>query len=251
MRTWVVDKDGGVLGQAISQAIMATTTVSFFWQRGGSNLTPQFQSDSKSILGWQQLDASDFTTSQAVGDAVVDERAWLAVVIEENASNNLAIARANGDATYNPMSAISVYYAQARNEIAVGNFVIPITQGILTPTVAKFNAETTAQYLASIASNTTAIQFLARAPQTVTQPINWTLKNLRPYTTQTANAMTLVGQIYAIIFTFFIAMAGGSSLLLYPFPDLSLTFNFQVALARSSLPISNFDLTSFSVWPSQ
>lgn len=169
------------------------------------------QSGSKNILGWQQIPSSEFASSAAVGDAIVDERAWIAIVIEQNASNNLINARANGDTSYNPMNAISVYYAQGRNEIGTGSYAVPITQTLITQLIGKFSAQTTGQYLSQVASNTTAIQNLARAPLTISQPVFYTIRNLRPFSTQTATAITLVGQIYVCIFAFFITMAGGTS----------------------------------------
>lgn len=63
LRAWVIDREGGALGQAVSQAIMATTT-----------------SGSKAILGWQQIDATQFTNDEDIINAVVDERTWIAVV---------------------------------------------------------------------------------------------------------------------------------------------------------------------------
>lgn len=109
------------------------------------------------------------------------------------------------------MNAISIYYAQARNEIGIGSFVMPITQAVLAQSVTQYSIKCTAQYLGGISGNATAIQNLAKAPQTVTQPFYWTMKNLRPYTTQVATAITLVGQIYVCIFAFFITMAGGGA----------------------------------------
>lgn len=39
-------------------------------------------SGSKNVLGWQQLDPSQFPTDDDVAQGVLDERAWLAVVSE-------------------------------------------------------------------------------------------------------------------------------------------------------------------------
>jgi hypothetical protein len=97
------------------------------------------------------------------------------------------------------MNAISVYYAQGRNEVATGNYLMPITQAILIQAVSQLAAQGAAQYLASIAGNQTAINLLARAPQTIANPVYFQLFNLRPYTAQVATAVTLVGFIYVII----------------------------------------------------
>lgn len=83
-----------------------------------------------------------------MGAAIVDEQAWGAVVSEYSqtkipaisnipsvntgASAKLAAARASGDSSYNPTSAITFYYAQARNEQATGTYVNPLTTAALT-----------------------------------------------------------------------------------------------------------------------
>lgn len=97
------------------------------------------------------------------------------------------------------MSAISVYFAQGRNEIATGSYILPITQQVLLQTTSRISTQAAAQYLPSIAGNETAIAALTRAPQTISNPIYFQLFNLRPYTSQVAGAITLVGFIYVII----------------------------------------------------
>jgi len=202
LRAWVIDREGGPLGQAVSQAIMATTAA-------GSN----------AALGWQQIDATQFTADEDIVNAVVDERTWIAVVgefsqpinywnlmcssqVEPNASNNLAVARQTGDASYNASTAISVYYAQGRNEIAIGSYILPIVQPLLGRILGQFNARSVAEYIGANSGNATALQLLSRAPQTLSQPIWYTMSNVRPYTVQVATAITLVGHIYVIIFAY-------------------------------------------------
>jgi len=203
LRAWVIDREGGPLGQAVLQAIIATTT---------SGSTP--------VLGWEQVDAAQFTTNEDIINAVVDEQTWIAVVgvfsqpitlpeqpnelvpVEPNASNNLAVARQTGDTSYSATSAISVYYAQGRNEIAVGNYILPIVQPLLGRILGQFNTKSVAEYITANSGNATALQLLSRAPQTLSQPIWYTMSNVRPYTAQVASAITLVGHIYVIIFAY-------------------------------------------------
>jgi hypothetical protein len=176
-------------------------------------------SGSTAVLGWQQIDAARFTTDQDILDAVVDEQTWIAVVgafsqpiiflepnmlpsVEPNASNNLAVARQTGDASYIASTAISVYYAQGRNEIAVGSYILPIVQLLLGRILGQFNAKSVAEYIVANSGNATALQLLSQTPQTLSQPIWYTMSNVRPYTAQVASAITLVGHIYVIIFSY-------------------------------------------------
>ena len=142
--------------------------------------------------------------------------------MEPNASNNLAVARQTGDASYNASTAISVYYAQGRNEIAVGSYVLPIVQPLLGRILGQFNARSVAEYIGANGSNATALQLLQRAPQTLSQPIWYTMFNVRPYTAQVASAVTLVGHIYVIIFGYAILVIIFIRILIAPLGSSSL-----------------------------
>ncbi|KAF8602424.1 hypothetical protein BDV93DRAFT_444098 [Ceratobasidium sp. AG-I] len=190
LKTWVIDRDGGEIGQAVVQGLIATT-----------------QSGTKQHLGWRQISADQV---EDVGAAVVDEQAWGAVVINAGASASLAAARASGNASYNPMSAITFFYAQARNEQATGSYVSPLTSAALTQVLQQFNAKSAATYITSVAGNATALQALAAAPQTLTGAW-WTTVNLRPYNAPVATALTLVGQIYLCIFAFIMTMTNDAA----------------------------------------
>jgi hypothetical protein len=63
LRAWVINRDGGVIGNTLASAIMNTTT-----------------SGAKNVLGWRQLDGDLFPTDEDVANGILDERAWLAVV---------------------------------------------------------------------------------------------------------------------------------------------------------------------------
>jgi hypothetical protein len=50
------------------------------------------------------------------------------------------------------------------------------------------------------------MNLLAQAPSTIVQPVYFTLNNLRPYNQPVAQAITLVGAIYLLIFSFIVTM---------------------------------------------
>ncbi|KAB5590542.1 Nitrosoguanidine resistance protein SNG1 [Ceratobasidium theobromae] len=191
LKMWVMDRDGGEIGQAIVQGLLATT-----------------QSGTKQHLGWVHV-PGDYVDD--VGAAIVDEQAWGAVVVNTGASARLAAARAFGNSSYNPMSAITFYFAQARNEMATGSYVAPLTTAALTQILQRYNARSTAAYLGSVAGNATALQALTSAPQALTSGAWWTTENLRPYDAPVATALTLVGQIYLCIFAFIITMSNDAA----------------------------------------
>ncbi|CAE6527088.1 unnamed protein product [Rhizoctonia solani] len=191
LKMWVMDRDGGEIGQTVVQGLLVTT-----------------QSETKQHLGWLQVPGDHVDN---VGDAIVDEQAWGAVVINPGASARLAAARATGNSSYSPMSAITFYYAQARNEQATGSYVNPLTTQALTQILQQYNARSAASYLASISGNASALQAVTSAPQTLTSGVWWTIENLRPYNAPVATALTLVGQIYLCIFAFILTMSNDAA----------------------------------------
>ena len=58
--------------------------------------------------------------------------------------------------------------------------------------------------------NATAMNTLAQAPTTISDSVHFTLNNLRPYNQPVANAITLVGLIYMLIFAFIVTMTGAA-----------------------------------------
>ena len=106
--------------------------------------------------------------------------------MESDATTRLSLARESGDSTYNPNSAITVYYNQGRNEVATGNYVIPITTALLQSSCNSYATYTAQTYLAQIRAggvvNDTAVELLVQAPMTLSPAIGWTMVNLRPYT---------------------------------------------------------------------
>jgi hypothetical protein len=65
--------------------------------------------------------------------------------------------------------------------------------------------------LSANAGNAAAINALAQAPSTLSQPVFYTMANLRPYDQPVASAITLVGMIYMLIFSFIIAMMNNAA----------------------------------------
>lgn len=192
LEAWFINRDAARIGNTL-------------WQSFGNTSTPGLH------LSWSLVDPVAAGTDEDIANAVIQNQAWIAVVIEANATINLSRARANGDPNYDPSKAITVYYAQARQETAVGNYVLPITTQLLTASVTAYATAAAQRYFAQITPgdtvNQTAAQLLSQAPQTISPAISWTMVNLRPYTTPAAQAVTLVGNIFLTIFAFIMTMA--------------------------------------------
>ncbi|OCF76878.1 endoplasmic reticulum protein [Kwoniella mangroviensis CBS 8886] len=183
----IIDRDGGEIGQTVTQGLLAQTNLRYFI-----------------------TSPSEFPDIPSIEDDIVNQGAWASIVINTGATTNLNQARSNGNASYNGSSAIDVFYAQARMETAVNSYLLPYMQQALGGLLGQYNARSVAQYLQANANNATAINALAAAPTTVSNPVWYTLFNLRPYNQPVAQAITLVGLIYMLIFSFIITMSNNA-----------------------------------------
>jgi len=96
-------------------------------------------------LGYFPTDPSELPTTEAIEHDVVQEGVWATVEIVSGATSRLETSRANGDTTYNGSSLIQVYYAQARNELASGNYLVPYLQQALGRATGQLGARLSAQ----------------------------------------------------------------------------------------------------------
>ncbi|KAG1744774.1 hypothetical protein EDB19DRAFT_1694172 [Suillus lakei] len=195
LTAWFIDRDNDTIGHAIWSGINDNTT--------GLQ------------LGWSQVDPAIFASDEDVMQAVINEEVWLALVVETNATDKLSDARKTGNSAFNPTSLLTIYYAEARQEIAVGTYVIPISSNLLGEITSSLAAASAQQYFTQIYAqgqvNETALQLIAQAPQTISPGIGWTTVNLRPFNAPVASAVLVVGQIYLLIFAFIMAEANASA----------------------------------------
>ncbi|KAJ7649067.1 hypothetical protein DFH06DRAFT_1421515, partial [Mycena polygramma] len=95
---WIVDFDGGLVGQAISGSL--------------SGIDPGTVG-----VAWQVVPGSQFPEGiSQLQNAIVQEKTWYVVTINSGASANLAAAVSTSDASYDPSTAISLIGNEARNE---------------------------------------------------------------------------------------------------------------------------------------
>lgn len=81
------------------------------------------------------------------------------------------------DAAYNGSTAITVYAVEARNENAFRSLIRPTVQGVLTGVAQEYALQQAKQLGASSSIG----QLLVAAPQVLTQPLWYTIDNLRPF----------------------------------------------------------------------
>lgn len=192
---WVINRDQARIGNSFVNTVKLTAT---------SGL---------GALGWKIVAPDAIGSDEDVAQAIINEEAWGAIIIAPNATSRLTQARISGDTTYDPSSAITFYYAQARNEVATGTYLLPLATSFLQNFTTTYATGSVQRYLALVQDattgdvNATAVHLLAQAPQTIAPGIAWKNVNLRVYDAPVAQAVTLVGQIYLCIFAFILVMA--------------------------------------------
>ncbi|KAF9036964.1 hypothetical protein BDZ89DRAFT_1061652 [Hymenopellis radicata] len=159
LRGWIVDLDGSA-------------------SRAGSK------------IAWETWSRNE--DANEIATLVREENAWVAVVVNVNATRNLA----NPIAGYDPTRAVTIYATEARNENAFRTLIRPITEATLSSARVQNISAGAFSELVSV------------APQVITEPLSYTLVNLAPFDIPVASAMTFVGLIYLLILSFFIIMIG-------------------------------------------
>ncbi|KAK1226199.1 hypothetical protein PQX77_010781 [Marasmius sp. AFHP31] len=188
LKGWVVDFDQSTVGNAVSQAVIASSATT--------------------KISWTTKAASDFPGGRdEVANSVLNEKVWVAVVINAAATDTLNSALSSANANYNGSSAVTVYGDEARSENAFRSIIRPPIQGVLEAASQQFAA----QFARQAASSSNLQNVLSNAPQVITRPIGYTIDNLRPFDVPVATAITFVGLIYLLILSFFIVMIGVSA----------------------------------------
>ncbi|KAF8915948.1 hypothetical protein CPB85DRAFT_1217167 [Mucidula mucida] len=189
---WLVDFDGSTLGSAVVQGLTRDTS-------------PEAR------VTWKVMDAAQFSGPDEVAHLVVEQKTWVAVVVHADATSNLTSAINNQDASYNGSQAVTFFAVEARNENAFRVILRPYVQSFLDATCHSF-AQTFAAQLASTDTDVAAL--LDAAPQVITQPLAYTIDNLRPFDVPVASAVTFIGLIYLLVICFFIVLIGASARML-------------------------------------
>ncbi|KXN86481.1 Nitrosoguanidine resistance protein SNG1 [Leucoagaricus sp. SymC.cos] len=177
---WIVDFDGGVIGQSVIAGLTAPNPVS--------------------KVTWNVVTASQFPGG--VADIFLEVAFHSKDTVNPGASTRLSTALSSPHATYDGSEAISVYGAEARNENAYRGILLPSIQVGLTAVSVQFALRTARM----VANSTILPQLLATSPQTITTPIAFQVFNLRPFDQPVASVVVFVGQLFVLILSFFVVV---------------------------------------------
>lgn len=155
-------------------------------------------------LGWGSLPASQFNFDpMEVRQAIYDEMAWAAVIINANATALLQHAVANGNASYDPMGTAQIIYVEARDQTTIDNYVVPSLQIFQYTVTAQFGKTWAQQTIQRAASTPSILTNIQTAPQAISPAIGFSTFNLRPFFPIVATPAITIGLIYLIIISFF------------------------------------------------
>jgi hypothetical protein len=183
---WIVDFDGGLIGQRVTQALTSQQLAAF------------------TKVSWTVVPASLFPGgSEDLAHAVLEERTWVALSVNSGSSANLLSAISTPNPAYNGSQAITVFAVEARNEGAYRGIIMP---SVLLPLAFIGNAAS-AELAKMLANSSSLSSILTNAPQTISTPISYTVRNLAPFDQPIATGVIFVGLIFQLIIALFVVMA--------------------------------------------
>ena len=136
----------------------------------------------------------------AVREAIYQEEAFAAIVVNANATTLLREAVETGNSSYDPTGAIQLIYVEARDQDSYYDYIYPNMQVLQTQITTSFGEMWARQVLSNTSIPRTNLQ---RAPQAVSPGIGFSTYNLRPFVPYTALPAVSIGLIYLIIISFF------------------------------------------------
>ncbi|KAJ5326286.1 MNNG and nitrosoguanidine resistance protein [Penicillium brevicompactum] len=189
LTVWVVDFDGQVdpyrLADPLVGPIVANTTLDIIESRDVG-------------LGYQIKSPADFQNDPvAVRQAVYDEHAYAAIIINSNATALLNAALSQGNTSYDPSGAVLVVTLSARDPTTYSNYIMPAIHQFERAVLSNFGST----WVKAAANNSFAT--LSRVPQALNPGIGFTTLDLRPFGPAVATPAITIGLIYLIIIAFF------------------------------------------------
>ncbi|KAK5079123.1 hypothetical protein LTR64_002456 [Lithohypha guttulata] len=152
-------------------------------------------------IGWEVMNPARFNFDPiAVRQYIYDEHAWVAVIINNNATALLRAAVQTGNVSYDPLGAAQIVYVQARDETTYANYILPQVQQFQTMVTTMVGSQWTSQVLGDASLNPATY---STVPQALSPAIGFSTFNLRPFLPTTATPAVTIGLIYLIILAFF------------------------------------------------
>lgn len=166
-----------------------------------TQMTEEMQRSLMPHLGYVTMPPSAFNNDPIqVRQAVYDQKAWAAIVVNSNATALLQQAVQQGNASYEPLGACQITYVSARNQDTHNAYILPQLSRLQTEITSSFGTMWTTMVLQNTSIPLTNLQ---RAPQALNPAIGFSQYSLRPFAPAVATPAVTIGLIYLIIISFF------------------------------------------------
>ncbi|MCJ1291198.1 hypothetical protein MMC34_002741 [Xylographa carneopallida] len=136
----------------------------------------------------------------AVRQAIYDEEAWAAIIINANATALLRQAVEQGNSSFDPLGTCQVIYTSARDQDSYYDYIIPELTALQTEATSMFGEMWVKQVMANDSISRTN---LVKTPQALSPGIGFSTYDLRPFYPYVAVPAVTIGLIYLIIIAFF------------------------------------------------
>ncbi|KAJ5691926.1 hypothetical protein N7462_001349, partial [Penicillium macrosclerotiorum] len=191
LKVWVVDFDGQTDAYQTNDTIVGPVV---------TNATKDYMASSGVHLGYEIKSPSEFNNDPwEVRQAVYDEHAYAAIIINPNATTLLRAAVSAQNTSYDPTGAIESVIISARDENTYYTYVLPdltVLHGIVA---AQFGPVWVQELRDTYSTETLS----SAPPQAINPGIGVTHIDLRPFAPAVAAPAVTIGLIYLIIIAFF------------------------------------------------
>lgn len=135
-----------------------------------------------------------------VREAIYNNKAFSAIIINGNASSLLREAVILGNSSYDPKGTCQTVYVEARDQVAIDSYIVPELNAFQNHVSSAF-AEIWVPEVLELLTNGTALSTLPS--QALSPAIGFTTINIRPFGPSQVLPAVTVGLIYLIIIAFF------------------------------------------------
>jgi len=152
-------------------------------------------------LGYEIKSPADFDNDPwKVRQAIYDEKAYGAIIVNPNATTLLRAAVTERNSSYDPTGAIESVIISARDENTYFNYILPDLTIFQATVLLEFGP----RWARELTSNSTSISNLSQIPpQAINPAIGFANIDLRPFYPAVIAPAVTIGLIYLIIIAFF------------------------------------------------
>ena len=161
----------------------------------------QIELNSMPHLGYITMPPAAFNYDPiAVRQAIYNEEAWAAIIINANATTLLRQAVEQGNSSFDPLGTCQIIYTSARDQDSYYDYIIPELTALQTEVTSMFGEMWVKQVMTNDSIPRTN---LVKAPQALSPAIGFSTFDLRPFYPFVAVPAVTIGLIYLIIIAFF------------------------------------------------